>query len=46
MTDAGLAELLDGTLDAIWLVDPKTLRITAVNPFRARMGNKPNQRRP
>ncbi len=31
MTEEGLAGLLDGTLDAIWLVDPKTLRITAAN---------------
>ncbi|HCX80005.1 MAG: diguanylate cyclase [Curvibacter sp. RIFCSPHIGHO2_12_FULL_63_18] len=41
MTDAGLAELLDGTLDAIWLVDPKTLRITAVNPAAASLVGLP-----
>ena len=35
MTEEGLAGLLDGTLDAIWLVDPKSLRITAVNPAAA-----------
>ena len=41
MTDVGLAELLDGTLDAIWLVDPKTLRITAVNPAAAALVGLP-----
>ncbi len=41
MTDEGLAGLLDGTLDAIWLVDPKTLRITAANLSAATMVGLP-----
>jgi diguanylate cyclase (GGDEF)-like protein/PAS domain S-box-containing protein len=32
MTEPGWSALLDGSLDAIWLVDPKTLHIVAVNP--------------
>ena len=35
MSPEGLAGLLDSTLDAIWLVDPKTLRITAANAAAA-----------
>lgn len=37
MTREGLSELLDSTLDAIWLVDPKTLRITAANAAAGRL---------
>lgn len=36
MHDAGWGALLDGALDAHWLVDPKTLNITAAN--RAAVG--------
>lgn len=43
MSDAGLAELLDATLDAIWLVDPKSLRITAVNAAAAQLVGLPAQ---
>jgi diguanylate cyclase (GGDEF)-like protein/PAS domain S-box-containing protein len=35
MTEPGWSALLDGSLDAIWLVDPKTLQIVAVNPAAA-----------
>jgi diguanylate cyclase (GGDEF)-like protein/PAS domain S-box-containing protein len=35
MTEPGWSALLDGSLDAIWLVDPKTLHIVAVNAAAA-----------
>ena len=41
MRDAGWGALLDGTLDAIWLVDPKTLCITAVNTAAAHLVGLP-----
>jgi len=41
MIDEGWSALLDGTLDAIWLVDPKTLCITAVNTAAAHLVGLP-----
>jgi diguanylate cyclase (GGDEF)-like protein/PAS domain S-box-containing protein len=37
MTETGWSALLDGSLDAIWLVEPKTLHIVAVNAAAARL---------
>jgi diguanylate cyclase (GGDEF)-like protein/PAS domain S-box-containing protein len=41
MSDDSLVELLDGTLDAIWLVDPQTFCITAVNCAAERLVGLP-----
>jgi diguanylate cyclase (GGDEF)-like protein/PAS domain S-box-containing protein len=41
MTEPGWSALLDGSLDAIWLVDPKTLHIVAVNLAAARLVGLP-----
>ena len=41
MTERGWSAVLDGSLDAIWLVEPKTLQIVAVNAAAASLVGLP-----
>lgn len=41
MNESGWSALLDGSLDAIWLVEPKTLHIVAVNSAAANLIGMP-----